>query len=117
MDKIAKISFILSLIGILVLMILTSIISPREILPIKNLNETMLNKQVAVQAEIIQVRNYEGFQILTLRDASGIIKATAFSKTPLNKTNSQEVIVTGKITKYEDDIQIAADKIIKPEEK
>jgi len=113
MEKLLKITFIISLIGILFLIILSQQFSP-NILDIKDIDESYLDKKVAIKGTIFDVSNYEesNFQILTIRDSTGLIKVTSNSKTSIEKTKDT-LIITGTVTKYNNELQITADEISK----
>lgn len=111
MEKLLKISFAVSLVGILFLLFLQTQINPR-VISIKNITEDNLNERVAVIGNITKVANFEekDFQILTLKDATGTIEVVSNSKIPLEKM--ENVVVIGKIQEYNNTLQINADKIL-----
>ena len=110
MDKLTKISFIIALLGILLLIILSQQIQPK-VVDIKDVKNMSLYKQVAVIGEMITVSNYDEFQVILIQDDTGLIKVTSNSKEPINKT-TDEILVIGKTDEYKGEIQIQANKII-----
>lgn len=106
-EKMKKICFIISIIGILILLFLTTIVKPKEI-NICNLNQTKENDFVVVFGKIIYERNLtETFTSLTLQNSSCKIDITCNCNGFLGKN----VSVVGKIEYYQNKTQINADKI------
>ena len=107
-----KICLVLSLFGILLLIFLSShLIPPRD--SIINLTEKELDNSVAIYGRISEMKKFEEskFYILTITDKTGSITGTLNSKNlSINKT--QEYLIIGKITKYENETQIIIGKII-----
>ena len=106
-----QISLIISLIGILILLSISSILQPKQT-NISKINIKQLNKNIQVSGEIIEIRTFEDsdFQIITIKDSTGEIKIT--SDTILDLTNNQNIIIIGKITEYQGELQIQANKIL-----
>ena len=106
-----KTTLSISLIGILLLLFLSEILSPKPI-NIENINNKLLNKKVQVQGQIFNIRTYEdsNFQIISIKDETGKIDVTLDNPTTLN--NSQNIRVIGKIKEYKQYLQIQADKIV-----
>jgi len=71
-----------------------------------------LNKNVKVQGEIVDIKNYpdSNFQVISIKDETGEIDIT--TNQILNLTDSQTIIITGKITEYENNLQIQANKML-----
>ena len=105
-----KLSILISIIGILTLLILINIIEPTK-LRIKDIFSKDLNKKVEVTGKIQGIKTYKesNFQIITLNDSTGKIDITLDN--PTNLTKNQTIIVIGKITEYQTNLQIQADKI------
>ena len=102
-------SLITSVIGILILLILSSILEPK----LSNISE-LKNKQayekVRVQGQLTNQKTINpSFTILTVKDQTGSIDVLV-NKNPEFKINST-LQVTGKITEYQNQNQITADKI------
>jgi len=111
MEKQAKLFLALSLIGILLLLLLASCLSPEE-MKISEINGGKINQNVKILGTITNVKAFSDseFQLLTLEDETGRITVTAFSEEKLNLTNKQ-VIVTGKVSEYNKELQINAEEI------
>ena len=110
MEKLTKITFSISLIGILLLLFLANQIEPKAI-NIEGITKSMMNRQVKIIGKIINIRNMEGFQIMMVQDKTGTMTVTADSETPINKTNA-EIMIIGKVSEYKGEVQISASKII-----
>jgi len=110
MEKLLKISFILSLLGILILIALSQQLEPR-LYNIEDLSQKNLNLRVQIKGTMTSINNYDEFQTMLIKDNTGIISVISNSKTPLNKS-SLEILIIGTVTEYQDRVQITADKII-----
>ena len=102
----------ISLFGILLLIFLSSHLALKEY-NIINITEKNIDNYVAISGQISNIRNFEEseFYILTISDSTGKITGTLNSKNlTINKT--LEYLITGKITKYENETQINIEKII-----
>lgn len=112
MQNQAKIFLALSLVGILFLLFLAFYLPP-ETLKISEINEKMLGKQVKLEGKITGIKDFSSkdFLLLTLEDKTGKITLIAFTKNKLDITN-KTYIVTGKISEYNKELQITAEKII-----
>ncbi len=102
------ISLIITLIGITFLLLLTLII-PAKQQKIKEINKDLLEKRVIITGQIISSRNYNNFQILSVKDATGKIDVTIDSNIKL-KIN-QTIKIQGTVDQYKNNIQIRANKI------
>ena len=110
-SKLTKISLTISILGILILLIISQNIEP-EFKTIQQIKQIQLNKNIKTQATITKLKTIsKSFQILTLQDSTDSIQATLDKKTNL-KIN-QSIIIYGKTTQYKDKIQIQASKILK----
>lgn len=107
MKKLMKISFAISLIGIIILLILSSI--EPSLSKIKNINKNLLNKKIQIQGQVVDVKNYNDFQILTIKDETGKIEVTTNKNLDLENKN---IKVIGRIKEYKGKLQIESNKII-----
>ncbi|MAG02645.1 hypothetical protein CMI42_04880 [Candidatus Pacearchaeota archaeon] len=109
MKLLLKISFTISLLGIFLLLLLSNILEP----PLRNINELStkdIDKNVKVQGKITKIRNInEDFQILTISDQTGKIDITLNTNKQFKK--DQNLIVTGRVSQYKNNLQIETDKI------
>ena len=106
-----KICLVLSLLGILLLVFLSSHLTPKEY-SIINITERNIDNYVTLKGQISNIKNFQEseFYILTIEDNTGKITGTLNSRNfTINKT--REYIITGKITKYENETQINIEKI------
>tara|TARA_Y100000310_G_scaffold56999_3_gene52249 strand:+ start:20580 stop:20924 length:345 start_codon:yes stop_codon:yes gene_type:complete len=108
--NILQLSLIVSLFGIFILLILLTL-SPK-LITINKINPNLLNKQIKVNARVLNIKNYEksNFQIIRIKDNSGEIDITLDKI--INILKNQNIQVIGKITEYNNTLQITADKII-----
>jgi len=106
-----KTTLSISLIGILLLLFLSEFLSP-NIININDINNKLLNQKTQVQGQIFNIKTFEdsNFQIISIKDSTGEIDIVL--NNPLNITNNQNITVIGTINKYNQTLQIQADKII-----
>lgn len=103
--------FVISLIGVFLLLILSNILEPR-LISIEKVNDRLIDKKIKVQGEIFNIKRYEesDFQVISIKDKTGKIDIT--TDKILNLKNNQTIIVIGKVTQYKEYLQIQADKIL-----
>ena len=110
MKSLLKISFAITLLGILLISFISNL-DPKQT-KIQDITEDLIDKTIKTQGEIFNIRTYEefGFQIISIKNFEGLIEVKVDKI--LNINENQEIIVIGKVEKYEDSLQIHADKII-----
>jgi len=106
-----KISFTITLIGILLLLFMTNTLKPAK-KDIINITSKDLNKEIQISGQITNVRTYNesDFQIITIKDSTGEINAIINKNS--NLTNISNITVTGEVQEYKSKLQISANKII-----
>ncbi|MDD5192222.1 MAG: hypothetical protein PHH54_05445 [Candidatus Nanoarchaeia archaeon] len=105
-----KVSIIISLIGIFLLLFLSSVLEPR-VIKIKDIDDNLMNKRVKIEGEILDTKIYASdFQIISIKDETGKIDMTISAA--IDKLKNKEVMVIGTIQEYEGHLQIQADKIV-----
>lgn len=103
-----NIILIISLLGILSLLIINNLIEI-PISTISEINEKNLNKNIRVIGNSSNVKNYENnFTTFSITDDTG--KINVICSCP-NVENNLTLEITGRITKYKEELQIQADKI------
>ena len=104
-----QISLISSLFGIFILIILMNL--PLKQIKINQITTQDLNKQINIQGKIQSIKSFKesNFQIIALQDSTGEINITIDKI--LNLQKNQTIIVIGKITEYNKQLQIQANKI------
>ena len=107
-----KISFILSIIGIIVLLFLSTTLNPPET-KIGDINDKLLNQKVIVKGDVFNIKKYEdsNFQVISIKDETGKIDVTLDKIT--NFKMNQTINVKGTIQQYKQYLQIQADEITK----
>lgn len=114
--KLKKMTFALSLIGILLLLFLAVSLPPRKIV-ISKINPSLLNKQIKTSGQIIKIRTYnispqKILQILEIKDLDSMANIEVILNNPqTDLEKNQNITVTGKINQYKDSLQIQADKV------
>ena len=102
----------ISLIGILTLLIISNTIQPK-LININQITNKQLKKQIIISGQITNIKTYDksNFQVITIQDKTGKIRATL--NNPINITKNQNLIITGKVSEYQGRLQIQANKILK----
>jgi hypothetical protein len=107
--KLLHIAFTLTILGILIIILLTNILQPIS-LPLTNITSAQLNKQIKTQGIITNIQDYKNFQILTLQGENKS-KINLFLSPPTNLTKNQEIIVIGILQQYKNQLQINVNQI------
>ncbi len=101
--------FIISLIGILILLFIINNSQPK-ITEISSINQKHLNKQIKIIGQISEIKNYENnFITFKISDSTG--KIIGICNCP-NIQENQTLKIIGKIQKYKYQLQIQVEKII-----
>ncbi len=120
MDNTLKIPLSLSLAGILILLFLAQQEPPLEkIGNINNHSYNFLNKKVKIEGTVINEKQYDNikpFKILSIKDATGSIQVTCNCPGDQNLTG-KFIQVKGKVSEYNQNLQINADEITLKEER
>ena len=113
MEKIKKILLIAVLVGILILLFISQHLEP-PLQSIRSLNESQINQKVKIEGVISKVKDYnnETFHILTLKESNSTIQVIFNSKPQKIESNFSLIYITvGKLEKYNETLQINAEKI------
>jgi len=105
-----KISFLISLLGIALMLLLIQILEP-ELIGIEKINNKMLEKSVKIQGIVSKIEDKQTFKILSVNDGTGNIDVLCKCNNKKIKEN-QKIIVKGKVQEYKEKLQSLADKII-----
>ena len=108
-----KISFAVSIIGILILLFISTISEP-DLIPIKEITDKNLNQQVKIQGSIENIKSFKDYDfiILSVQDETRKIDVL-LDKTPeFVLAKNQKITCIGKVSQYQNVLQIQADKII-----
>ena len=96
-----KLSLLISILGILILFLISNLIQPEQI---SNYKELKINQLVKTQGKILDIKNYDEFSIIKL-DNNLIITCNC------NFKKNQTIQVIGKVVEYKNQLQIQAEKI------
>jgi len=112
MEMRLKIFLGISLVGILILLFVSQNLEPQQTL-ISNITKENLNQNLKLQVKITSIKNFENqsFQILDLKDESGTISGTTNSRNPLKLDLLKNYTILGKVTEYNNTLQISINKI------
>ncbi|MEK6914419.1 MAG: hypothetical protein AABW83_02100 [Nanoarchaeota archaeon] len=108
MNLLNKITLSISFIGIILLLILANLISPK-ITEIKDINIKNLNKKVKIYGTLNEIKNYDNLQILTISQNQFYINVLVYKKIDIPR--GKKLLINGKIIKYKNDLEIQADSI------
>ena len=109
-----KISMLISFLGISLLLLISSTIEP-NLTKIDKINLNQLNKKIKIRGKIVQHKNYNNFQILTIQDNTGKIESLLNLPTGLIepiKTKNKSLVIIGRVSQYNSKLQIQVEKII-----
>jgi len=110
MQKLKKISFIISLLGIFILLFISNI-ENFDLTNIDEINDKMLNKRIKIEGKISKIRNInENFQIISVSEDDK--KIDVLTNKQLNVKEGDFIQVIGRVTEYNKTLQIQSDKII-----
>ena len=113
-----QITFIISLIGIFLLLTISNLLQP-NVISIDQITNKQLNKQIKISGQITNIKTYDksNFQVITIQDKTGKIKATLNNPINITKNPNTTLEITGKVSEYKGELQIQANKILKNKEK
>lgn len=105
-----KMTFAITLLGILVLIIISTILQP-PLVTIASISSKSLNQNLKISGHVTSSKIFEdsNFQLITLQDKTGNITITLNSLIKI--TNNQSLTVMGKVIEYENTLEIQAEKI------
>jgi len=103
---------IISILGIILLLFLAQNSIP-EIINISEIYVGEIYDKIAIEAKIIEIKNYDNFKLLKLEDFDNNINAVIYSKNNLSININQTYLIIGKIQEYNKEKQIKIEKIIK----
>ncbi len=79
---------------------------------IKNLTNNHINKNIIVEGKIIKQSNFNSTKFFNIKDETGILKAVSF-KSEYELHKSRKYYFMGKITKYNNELELITSKIWK----
>ncbi len=106
-----KLSFITSIIGIVLLLFIMDKIELSKS-NISNLTQNDIDKKIKIKAELLRITETPGLYLLNVKDFSGEISVVVFKDESINLTKGDILEIEGQITSYKDKIEIIAKKII-----
>lgn len=108
MRLLLALSFICSLIGLFLIILLANHLEP-TLITIKSIDENNLDNFVKIQGTITEIKETEGLSIFTIKDETKSIKIVSYEK-PLLMRN-QEIEVVGKVVEYQGALELEATTI------
>jgi len=110
-SNLIKISLILSLVGIVILILISDKIKIKDY-QINELSKEVLEKEVTVSGKIVNIKETPGLEIITISDNTKPIKVVLFKdENKIQLKKGQEIEVTGKLKIYQKDFEIEAKEI------
>lgn len=104
-----KISLLCSLIGILIILIISERLETPAI-KISEINSELLEKQVKISGNITNILQYPGIFIISVKDSTGEIKVVTFEEN-IQLEKGLAVEIEGIIKKYKGSLEIEAKQI------
>jgi len=101
-------SLIITILGIILLLIISLTFIPKKI-GISSINQEFLYKKVKVIGKITKINSFKEFQIITLKDSTGSIQIFSKNVHPFQK--EETLLVIGKVQEYKNSLQINSKKI------
>ena len=108
--KLLKICFVISIIGIFLLLSLAEFSQPKFYL-INDITEKQLDTQIKIEGTITKTKDLPGLLLFDLKDNTSKMTVVAFKDFEINLTKGYNVSVTGKIAEYNNVLEIIADEI------
>ena len=108
MKKLKEISILISVIGIMLLLILSNLVEPK-LIKISDIDKHYLNQKIKTKGIVKKLIQYNNFMILTIKDNEKEIFVFVDKIIDINKDSN--IIVIGRVTEYKDKLQIRAEKI------
>lgn len=111
-SKLLKISIIISLLGTLIILLLANFLKIPEY-KIIDIGPKEIDLSVSIEGNLTYIKETPGLYILTIKDDSSSIQVVIFKdKQPLNFTKGSSFKIQGKVTRYENTLQLTAEKIM-----
>ncbi len=109
-DKtISAIALLLVIIGILTLLLL-DFTTAQKTIPITEAKK-QLNAEVSIKAKVLSIQDTPTVMILTVKDDTDKIRVIMFKSTWINMKKGITLLITGKIQKYKDEMELLAKEI------
>ena len=109
-NNLFKFAFVISLLGIFILIVLSDKIEP-ELSLIEEINVKNIEEFVKIKGEIRNVKNVGNITLLDIKDETGEIKGIIYENEDINE--SKKVIITGKVIDFEGQLEIEVREIRK----
>ncbi|MDD5331231.1 MAG: OB-fold nucleic acid binding domain-containing protein [Candidatus Nanoarchaeia archaeon] len=108
-SKLIKISILCSVIGLLMLLIISETISLKDS-DISSIDSSKLENKVKIKGVIKRATNKDTISVLNVEDYTGNITVTAFTPN-YNFTKNEVIEVEGIVKDFQDQVQVDALKI------
>ncbi len=109
-EKLLKIAFAWSMIGVLLLIVIAWATSP-ELVSISSLQDS-LGKTVVVQGAVTKFNVRAKVTFISLKDASGATTAVLFDM-PNDYLDKGDIVnITGKVEEYKGDLELVASRVV-----
>ena len=106
-----KVSLVFSLIGILIIFILTGTLEARGY-NIGDLNKDNVDDTVKVKGIITSYGETPGLYLINLKDDTGKITVIVFKDEEIELQEGLKIEIVGQVTEYQDEIEIIAKEIV-----
>jgi aspartyl/asparaginyl-tRNA synthetase len=96
-----------SILGILILLILSNIIEPLRI-KIKDIDSSLVFKKVKIEGRVEKVKDYKKFLVIEINDSKVI---SVLVQKNIKVKQFEELIIIGKVSEYKNEFELVAEKI------
>ena len=110
-SQLLKVSLVFSLIGILIIFILTGTLEVKRY-DIGSLSKENLDDSVRIKGFVSSFIETPGLYIITLKDDTGKIPVIVFKDESLGLQEGLEIEIIGDVVEYEDKIEVIAKEIV-----
>ncbi|MDP2925662.1 MAG: OB-fold nucleic acid binding domain-containing protein [Nanoarchaeota archaeon] len=105
-----KLSFIFSIVGILILLIISNFNEPKPT-KISDIKKDLVYKTIKINGEITSIKKQENRYVFQIKDSAGKIPIYFYSNKNLSINKGDNISITGKLSEYKDNFQLNANKI------
>ncbi|MBS3150346.1 hypothetical protein J4425_00875 [Candidatus Woesearchaeota archaeon] len=109
--QLLSVSFIFSLIGILIILLISYVFQP-ELYKISELSKENVDEIVRVKGNIESFYETPGLYLINLVDDSARITVVVFKENEMNLVEGELIEVKGSVVEYGDEIEIIAKEVV-----
>ncbi len=108
--RLLKICLVTSILGIFLLLTIAEF-SQQKFYQINDITEKQIDTQIKIQGTITKIKDLPGLLLFDLKDNTSKMTVVVFKDFQINLTRGQNISVIGKISEYNNVLEIIADEI------